>query len=259
MSTSRNSTISVFVVCCNEEQKIRRCLESVSWCDEIVVIDSGSTDSTLEIVRNFTQKIISRPWPGFVEQKRFGLEQCTGEWVLNLDADEEVSPELRSEISALLARDAQGAVTQNGFELQRTVFFLGKWWRKGGWYPERRLRLCRREVTTWGGDNPHEKAIVQGAVGRLGGELYHFTYTNLADQVRSLNSLSTAAAETLFAKGVSGSLAACVTRPLARFVKFYLIKKGFLEGPEGLLVALMETWSVFLKYAKLWELGRRGK
>jgi len=258
MNTCRTSSISAFVVCCNEEQKLRRCLASVSWCNEIVVIDSGSTDATLEIAKEFTQKIIIRPWPGFVEQKRFGLERCSSDWVLNLDADEEVSSELCAEIQALLKQDALRALNENGFELQRTVFFLGKWWRKGGWHPERRLRLCRRSATTWGGDNPHEKAVVQGTIGRLKGELFHFTYSNIADQVRSLNSLSSAAAETLYAKGTQASLLSLLVRPIARFLKFYFLKKGFLEGPEGLVVAVMESWSVFLKYAKLWELGRRG-
>ena len=258
MDQSSRKTISAFIVCCNEQDQIRRCLSSVKWCDEIVVIDSGSTDRTIEICQEFTQKIISRAWPGFVEQKRFGLSQCAGDWVLNIDADEEVSPQLRDEITGLLTRDFSSQVPENGFLLPRTVYYMGKWWRKGGWYPEFRLRFCRRSHTSWGGDDPHEKAIVQGPVGRLAGELHHFTYDELADQVRSLNSLSSAGARTLFTKGQRFSLMnGLLIRPLIRFFKFYVLKRGYREGMPGFIVALMETWAVFLKYAKLWELNHR--
>ena len=247
--------ISAFIVCCNEERKIRRCLESIAWCDEIVVVDSGSTDQTLSICREYTDRIFQRPWPGFVEQKRYALEQCRSEWALNIDADEEVSPELRTDIEGILANDDPSNVNAfNGYELSRVVFFLGRWWRKGGWYPEFRLRLCRRTRTDWGGEDPHERALVEGAIGRLKGELRHYTYANLADQVRSLNSLSTAAAATLHRHGRRSSLLVILSRPIGRFFKFYVLKRGFREGVAGVLVAIFESAYVFLKYAKLWEL-----
>ncbi len=259
MNKGSRSTISAFIVCCNEERRIRRCLESVAWCDEIVVVDSGSTDKTIEICREFTEKIVERPWPGFVEQKRFALTQCASNWVLNIDSDEEVSPELAQEISSTLSQDHSGTLEKNGFLLPRTVFYMGKWWRRGGWYPEFRLRLCRRSVTSWGGDDPHEHAIVEGSVGKLSGELHHYTYQDLADQVRSISSLSRSAAHTMNQKGKRASLLDLVTRPLVRFVKFYLLKRGFLEGMPGFIVAVMDAWGVFLKYAKLWELQRQPK
>lgn len=246
-------TVSAFIVCMNEERQIRRCLDSIKWCDEIVVIDSGSTDRTLEICREYTDRIVNRPWPGFVEQKRFGLLQCTSDWVLNIDADEVVTDELRDEIQATLM--APGG--HQGFYLLRVVHYLGKFWRKGGWYPEYRLRLCLRTATTWGGDDPHEKAIVSGPTRRLRGELHHFTYEDFSNQIRSLNNFATAAADTLWKKGVRPSLLKILLNPLARFVKFYLLRKGFREGMSGFLVAGIEAFYVYLKYVKLWERSQR--
>jgi glycosyltransferase involved in cell wall biosynthesis len=234
---------------------MRRCLESVQWCDEIVVIDSGSTDKTLEICREFTGRIYERPWPGFVAQKQFGLEQCRGEWILNLDADEEVSPELKDEILRTIGGDK--AKEFNGYLLSRVVFYLNRWWRKGGWYPEYRLRLCRRSATIWGGKDPHEKATVTGKTKRLKGELRHYTYVDMAHQIRSLNNYSSTAARSMFENGKRASLLKLLLNPPARFFKFYLVKRGFREGLPGFIVALLESYYVFMKYAKLWELWRR--
>jgi glycosyltransferase involved in cell wall biosynthesis len=250
---TKTQRISAFVICCNEERNIRRCLQSVTWCDEIVIIDSGSTDRTLEICREFTDRILHQPWRGFVRQKRFGLECCTGDWVLNLDADEEVSEELREEMLQVVNDPSN---TNTGFELLRVVFYLGKWWRKGGWYPEFRLRLLKRSSASWGGVDPHERALVQGETRRLGGELRHYTYNSIFEQIRSLNSHSQAAAESLFSQGERVSLPEILARSCGRFFKFYLLKKGFLEGTPGFFVGIIEAFYVFLKYIKLWELHR---
>lgn len=248
--------ISAFVICCNEEQQIRRCLSSIAWCDEIVVIDSGSTDRTIEIARDFTPHIHHKPWEGFVEQKRFGLAKCTNRWVLNIDADEEVAPELQSEIVALLEKDYAAALPYDGYEISRVIFFLSRWWRRGGWYPEFRLRLMRRDTATWGGEDPHEKVSVRGSVGRLQGELRHFTYDDLADQVHSLNSHSSAAARSAYKRGVRASLVSVFSHAIARFTKFYVVRRGYREGTAGLIVGVLEAYYAFLKYAKIWELGR---
>lgn len=249
--------ISAFIVCKNEAASIERCLASLSWCDEIVVVDSGSTDATLEICRRHDARIAYREWTGYVEQKSHALSLCTQPWILNLDADEEVSPELRDEILSMLARDAGGGVRQEGFELLRVVFYLGRWWRKGGWHPERRLRLARRECVTWHGEEPHEHARVRGAVGRMRGELRHYTYRDIADHMARLNAHSSAAARALHAKGVRSGLVNLLLKPKARFFKFYLLRRGFREGLPGLLVGIMEAFYVYLKYFKLWEIGRR--
>lgn len=251
---AQSVTVSAFIVCCNEERQIRRCLESVRWCDEIIVVDSGSTDTTLAICAEFTEKISHRTWSGYVEQKRHALSLCSGTWVLNLDADEEVSPELASELQAIAQRDARGEISTNGYYINRVVFFLNRWWRKGGWYPEYRLRFCRRQATTWGGADPHEKAFVTGATARCAAELFHYSFTDLTDYARRLNTLASNAALTMHRKGARGSVVDLLFRPVARFCKFYIIKRGWREGRAGLIVALIESYGVLLKYAKLWEL-----
>lgn len=253
-SLETRKKISAFIVCFNEESKIERCLSSVSWCDEIVLVDSGSTDRTIEIAQKYSPKIFTRPWPGYVAQKAFGLELCTSEWVLNLDADEEVSPELRDEIQELLAQD-DGST--NGWYINRVVFFLGKWWRKGTWYPEYRLRLCRRSKTTWGGRDPHEKAIVEGNTKKLSGELRHYTYANITHQVQTLNNYALQAARAMNATGKKPSIAKIFLHPPIRFIKSYLFKRGYREGLPGLIVAVLESGYVFLKYVKLWEINRQ--
>lgn len=256
--SAQRARISAFIICCNEERNIERCLESVQWCDEIVVVDSGSSDGTLEIVSRFTNAIFHRQWTGFVDQKRFALGKCSHEWVLNIDADEVVSPELKSEILQVLSLDVPEVSPINGYQLSRVVFYMGRWWRRGGWYPEYRLRLCRKSATTWGGNDPHEKASVTGRTKRLSGELRHYTYTDLSSQILALNRFSAAAAKTLHAKGERYSLFKLLLRPLSRFFKFYILKGGFREGLAGLIVAMAEAFYVFLKYAKLWEIERFG-
>lgn len=253
MLDAPHSTISAFIVCCNEERQIRRCLESVKFCDEIVVVDSGSTDRTLQICAEYTSKITHQDWQGYVLQKRFALGQCSSDWVLNIDADEEVSEELQEEILGILRNDKAGKVQTNGFLLNRVVFFLDRWWRKGGWYPEYRLRLCRRSVTKWGGEDPHEKAEVSGETKRCKGELHHYSFTDLTDYVRRMNTLSSNATASLMRRGIKASAATILLRSFARFFKFYVSKLGFREGMAGLIVAAIEAHSVLLKYAKLWE------
>lgn len=253
-SAPPRATVSAFIVCCNEERQIRRCLESLTWCDEIIIVDSGSNDRTLEICREFTSNISHRTWSGYVEQKRHALSLCSGTWVLNLDADEEVSPELAAELQDILRQDSIGQIAHNGYYLNRVVFFLNRWWRKGGWYPEYRLRFCRRSATTWGGEDPHEKASVTGTTQRCRGELFHYSFADLTDYARRLNTLASNAATTMQRKGVRHSSLNIIFRPLARFFKFYITKRGFREGVAGLVVALIEAYGVLLKYSKLWEL-----
>lgn len=247
--------ISAFIVCKNEIAAMPRCLESVAWCDEVVVVDSGSTDGTLELCRARGCRVFERAWNGYVEQKAFALAQCTQPWILNLDADEEVSPELRDEIQGLLRCDAASPLAEDGFELIRVVFYLGRWWRKGGWHPEWRLRLARRDRVTWHGEEPHEHARVAGPVRRLRGELRHFTYRDIADQVRRLNTHSTQAAMALHRRGRSARTRDWIFRPVARFFRFYVLRKGWREGWPGFVAAGMEAFYAFLKYLKLAEIS----
>lgn len=252
MTDTHTPKISAFVICLNEERNIRRCLESLAWCNELIVIDSGSTDKTLEICDELGVKVLFNPWSGYRDQKQFGLNQCSNEWCLSLDADEVVSSELAQEIPMVLSASGNSAV--NGFELLRVVFHLGRWWRKGGWYPEYRLRLVRKDKTVWGGDDPHDHAIVAGETRRLRGELLHYTHTDLADQIRSMNNFSSIAARSIIAKGGRFSLLKLLANPVARFLKFYFLRKGYREGMPGFIVAVLEGYYAFLKYAKVWEL-----
>ena len=241
--------ISCCIICFNEEANIRRCLESVKWCDEIVIVDSFSTDRTVEICHEYTNHVIQRAWPGYVEQKRFALSQASHEWVLNVDADEEVSPELRQEILAVLHQNHPAV---DGFYVPRLVYYLGRWWWRG-WYPGYRLRLFRKAKVRWGGVDPHEKVLLRGQADRLRGPLYHYTYDDISDHMRALNGLTEVSSRELALRGKRTRYSDLLLRPLWRFLRFYLVSGGFRDGIPGLFVAATSAFYVFLKYAKLWE------
>lgn len=247
--------VSCCIVCFNEEPLIRRCLESVKWCDEIIIVDSFSTDRTADICREYTGRVIQRPWPGYVKQKRFALSQTTHEWVLNVDADEEVSPELQNEILAVLQRNDPGV---DGFAMPRLVYYLGRWWWRG-WYPGYRLRLFRKARVRWGGIDPHEKVLLRGNADRLRGSLYHYTYANISDHLDSFDSLTETAAHELFIRGRRARLTDLCLRPLGRFLRMYVGRGCCREGAPGFFVAVTAAFYVFLKYAKLQELWRKSE
>jgi glycosyltransferase involved in cell wall biosynthesis len=240
--------LSCFIVCRDEEANIGGALESVKWCDEIVIVDSFSRDRTLQICRGYTDRIFQRAWPGFVAQKAFGLEQTRFPWVLNLDADERVSPELREEIEREL-RDPRA----DGYYVPRLVHYLGRWWRHGGWYPDYRLRLFRRDRVVWGGIDPHEKVILRGRSARLRGPLLHYTYRDIGAHVGTINRFTGVAAWELLVRGRRATLADLLLRPLWRFVRYYVLRLGCTQGIAGLFVAESAAFYVFAKYAKLWE------
>ena len=253
--------ISAFIVCCNEEDEIEDCLASVAFCDEVVVIDSFSTDRTVELCEKAGARVIQRAWPGYKEQKAFGLASSTHRWALNLDADERVSPQLRRSMEQVLERDFQllqgneraGEVC-DGYEVNRVVYYLGRWWRRGGWYPEYRVRFFKRDKVIWGGVDPHEKPIVQGTIGRLDGELQHFTYRNMDEQFRRLHQHASVAAQEDFKRGKRGRLILILFNPWLRWFKFYVAKRGYREGMAGFLIAVSEAYYTFMKYARLWEI-----
>lgn len=249
LSATPRAFISCCIICFNEEVHIRRCLESVKWCDEIVVVDSFSTDQTLDICRQYTQHIIQRPWPGFVEQKRFALSQTSHEWVLNIDADEEVSPELQREIFHVLQRNDPAV---DGFFVPRLVYYLGRWWHHG-WYPGYRLRLFRRTKVRWGGVDPHEKVLLRGQADRLAGDLYHYTYEDTSNHLRAINNLTDMAVRERALRGKRARQADLLVRPLWRFLRFYLLRGTVAYGVPGFFAAVSAAFYVFLKYAKLWE------
>ena len=242
--------LSAMIICQNEARRIRPCLESLTWCDEIVVVDGGSTDETVDICREYTDRVISNPWPGHRAQKQFALDQTTNPWVLNVDSDERVPSALREEIEWMLAHDGAGV---DGFQVPRLVRYLGRWWWRGGWYPSRRLRLFRREKTEWGGIDPHEKAVVHGPVAKLSEPLWHLSYEDVAHHIRSMDRLTdvSSRADPKFAKWDRLYL-----RPPARFLRSWLVGRGFLEGYPGFFIALASALYVHVKYVKADEEAR---
>ncbi len=246
---ARREPISCCIICFNEAVNIRRCLESVKWCDEIILVDSFSSDQTVAICREYTDRILQRPWPGYVEQKRFALAQASHEWVLNVDADEEVSPELHREILSVLHQNDPAV---DGFYIPRLVYFLGRWWWHG-WYPGYRLRLFRKTKVRWGGVNPHEKVLLRGQADRLHGDLYHYTYEDISDHIQTLNALTEVSSQELLQRGKRARISDMLVRPLWRFFRFYFLRGCIWEGVPGFFVAVTSAFYVFLKYAKLWE------
>jgi glycosyltransferase involved in cell wall biosynthesis len=248
--------ISATVVCGNEEANIEGCLESLRWCDELVVVDSLSTDRTPEIARRYTDRLIQRPWAGYVAQKQFALEQATGDWVLHLDADERCTPELRDAIRTALAGPDAGRV--DGFAVRRHVFYLGRWIDHGGWYPDWKLRLVRRGRARWTGTDPHDRLAVEGAVARLPADLEHYTYRDFAQHLRTVERFAEVVAEEWRKEGKRFSLLDAALHPPAKFLECYVWKRGFLDGWPGFVIAATSAFSVFAKQEKLREKLRGG-
>ena len=242
--------ISATVITFNEEHNIRRCLESIRWVDEIVVIDSHSTDRTIEICKEFTDKVIQRDWPGHIDQKNYAVDSATHDWILSLDADEEVSPELLQELKAI----AQNGPTVDGYAMPRKVHYLNRWIRYGGWYPDHKVRLFNRQKARWGGINPHDRIIMDSKPIYLTGDLYHYSFRDVSAHIRQINSFTSIGAEELMARDIKPSWFRLMLHPLAKFFKSYILKAGFLEGRAGFYIAISGSFYVYLKYVKHWEL-----
>lgn len=247
--------VSVCVVAMNEEDNIAECLKSADFGAEWVVVDSHSKDATRDRAVACGARVVERDWPGHVEQKNFAIGEAANDWVLCLDADERVSPELRASILAALDR----ADLPDGFEMARRTWYLGRWIRRGGWYPDRKIRLFRRSKGRWGGVNPHDRVRVDGRVERLDGDLLHYSYSSISDHLRTIDSFTTIAAREKHAAGTRASAVDLTLRPLWKFVRMYVLKLGVLEGRAGFVVAALGSFYVFLKYAKLWDMRRGGR
>lgn len=245
--------ISVVVVTFNEEAHLRTCLESAAWADELIVVDAESADKTPSIAREFTDRLFVRPWPGFAAQKNFGLAQATGDWVLSLDADEEVSPELRDEILGAVA-----AGEAAGYRVPRRNIMWGRWIRHGGLYPDWQLRLFRRGRGRFVERAVHESLEVSGPVGRLDAPLIHRSYRDVADFLARADRYSTLAADEWVASGRGARVGNLVLGPLGRFLSMYVVRRGFLDGWRGFLLAVLYAYYVFVRSAKVWEKTRLG-
>lgn len=244
--------LSVLIITLNEEVNIRRCLESVKWADEIIVMDSESNDQTLKIVQEYTDKIYIQKWQGFAATKNDGIQKTKGQWILFIDADEEVTPELKDEIQKSIESD-----DYNGFFIPRKANFLGRWINHSGWYPGYVLRLVKRNFAHFQEKNVHEYLDVPSKTGKLKTPILHYTDPNIHHYFNKLNRYTCLAAEELISKNKKFHLLDLFFRPLHITFKMYILKLGFLDGFQGFLLAVFSGYYVFIKYAKLWELQKR--
>ncbi len=256
------AALSVCLLACDEEKELARCLDALAFADEIVVVvDAKSSDSSEKIARERGARVEVRPYAGDIEQKSFCVGLATHDWVLVIDPDEVMPPALAEEVRAALAEVAAGRDDDvAGFELNRVTFHLGRWIRHGDFFPDWKLRLFRRSKVRWCGANPHGRVEVEGtpegggSVRRLQGELEHYSYRDLADQIERIQFFSGEAALSMARVGRRARPSDLLLRPPARFLRAFVLKRGFLDGVPGLVIALASAFHVFLKYAKLWEL-----
>ena len=242
-------SISVIIITLNEEQRIRDCLESVKWADEIILVDAFSSDATVDIARNYTNTIFQRQWPGYSEQRNFGLAQAKNEWVLFLDADERISAGLAEEIGHAISNSFHDA-----YYLLRQSFYLGEKIEFGEWNPDWKLRLAKKQKAKWIGPSVHEIIAVEGSLAYLENPMLHFGYTNLRHHFKKFHLYSSLFAKDAFESKAKIGPETILIAPLRRFVNGYFRKRGYKDGYRGLIIALMQSWEVFLRYVKLFAL-----
>jgi glycosyltransferase involved in cell wall biosynthesis len=247
--------ISGVVICFNEADRIGRCLESLAFCDEIVVVDSGSTDGTREVARRFTDRVVEQPFLGYVKQKNFALELAKHDWVICLDADEALSPELRDAVIAAVSQEGPDAPA--GYELDRVTHYLGVWHDHGEWYPDWQLRVFRRSRGHWAGMDPHDRVELEGRSERLPGRLYHWNYRSVSEHIQTTDRFSARMAKSMQEAGVRFRVSDMLLRPIGRFFKGYVLRRGYRNGLPGFIVSAATAYYVFMKYVKLWELERK--
>lgn len=245
--TKSQVSISVIIITLNEEDNIRACLQSIEWADEIIVVDSGSSDATLGICREFTEKVlINREWRGFGYQKNLALQQATGDWVLSLDADERVSPALQKIIKQVVS-----APEAEAYALPRQAYFLGNPMRHGGWWPDFVIRLFRRDAGEFDNVLVHETVRVKGAVKKLKEPIIHYTYVSLEQLLNKINVYSTAGAAQASTKNKRGGLAKALGKSCWTFFRAYCLRAGFLDGSAGLIAAISKAEETYYRYLKL--------
>jgi glycosyltransferase involved in cell wall biosynthesis len=245
--------LSVTIITLNEAEHIGAAIDSISWADEIVVVDAGSGDDTVGIARSKGARVDTRAWTGYVDQKNHAASLASHDWILSLDADERISPALATEIQTLMRATPEA----NGYRMPRVTFHLGRWIRTTDFYPDYQTRLYDRRAARWQGRLVHESVQVDGRRGQLRGEIQHFSFSDLRDQVARINHYSTLSAEQMFAAGVRSGPLKILCHPPAAFLRNYLLRRGVLDGTAGLIVSLVNSYGVFLKFAKLWEIQNR--
>jgi glycosyltransferase involved in cell wall biosynthesis len=249
--------LSVAIITLNEEANIGDAIDSVSFADEVVVVDSLSTDRTCEIASARGAVVVEQEFLGHVEQKSLAIDHTTCSWVLSIDADERVTPELADKIKQVLA---EGDHAADAYEVNRRVFYLGRWIRHSGWYPDRRIRLFRRDRAHWQGTNPHDWLVCRdGKTARLDADLLHYSYRDMAHHLQTMNFFTDISSRELFKKNRSSGLFQMLFHPTFSFFKKLVLKQGWRDGMPGFIIAVGTAYYVFLKYAKLWELNHTGE
>jgi len=244
-------TVTSLTLCGNHESTIRQCLEHLTWCDEIlVVMDSRSSDGTREIVREYTDRIFEREFIAAGDQRNFAIPKASCDWVMAVDSDEIISPQLRDDILAKL-KDPGG---YDAFYVKRAVYFRGKPIKRCGWGNEKQLRLFRRDKARYDDRRAHAKARIKGPIGQINSFMYHDTIRDFSGYLERFNDFTSRTSADLWEKGKRATLPRLLLRPAARFMKMYVVRLGFLDGMRGLLMSVFSAFHVFTKYAKLWEI-----
>ncbi len=249
--------VSVAIVTKNEERNIEEALRSVADFREVIVVDDFSADRTIEIAKKYTGRVYQHAWEGYAKQKQRAVDYAAGPWVLVLDADERVTPELKQEIMEVVV-PGPSLVTPhpyNGYLVPRKSYFLGRWIRHGGWWPDRTLRLFRKDHGRFEHRHVHERVVVEGKTGRLTHPIEHHTYRTIAEAVRKMDSYASLAADELREHGRRPILPMLLVKPLAAFLKMFLLRLGILDGMHGLLLAALYARYTFLKYEKARRTG----
>jgi (heptosyl)LPS beta-1,4-glucosyltransferase len=243
--------ISVIIITKDEEKNILDCLKSVNWADEIIIIDSESTDRTVELAKQFTDKIFIRKWEGYVPQKRYALNLAANEWVLSVDADERITPELREEILNLSPGD------YSGFRIRRKNFLLKKEITSCGWEKDYQLRLMKKDKTSFSDRLVHEKFIVDGMMGMLNNPMLHYTFSSFEEYLSKINHYSSLKAQELFKQKKHVNSWTIFTHTVSAFFAFFILRRGFKDGIHGLIISLLHSVSTMMNYIKLWELQNK--
>lgn len=249
------ASLSVILITKNEAENIRACIESVAWADEIIVVDSGSTDDTVAISKQLGAQVHEHDWPGFGVQKNRALGYATKDWVLSLDADERVTPELRAEIETIL----KAGQTQDSYLVPRLSNYCGRFMYHSGWYPDLLPRLFRRGKARFSDDLVHERLIVEGSSGKLKGLLLHYAFDGMEEVLHKVNQYSTAGAAMMHKRGRKASLSGAVLRGLWSFFRTYILRGGILDGCEGFMLAVSNAEGTYYRYLKLMLLNQKQK
>ncbi len=244
--------ISVTIITLNEEHNLARALASVQWADDILVVDSGSTDRTAEIARGLGARLLTNPWQGYGQQKNFAQDFAKHDWILNLDADEEVPPSVAAEIQAVAISLGEAADSPI-FSFPRKTFYLGRWIRYGGWYPNHVKRLYNKKLCRWSEPEVHETLVGPGPVIQLRSPLHHYTFVDIADQIETNLQYARKGARELRKRGKRFQIISLLLKPIGKFIETFVLKRGFMDGTRGFIISVNAAHSIFLKYAHLLE------